>query len=80
MAFIDFDIKNEQVIYGLTNELKCLYIIEKYQSTNFSIVVVLNTLYEANILYQSLSNYEEDVYLYPMDDFLTSEALAINYL
>lgn len=78
MAFIDFDIKNEQVIYGLTNELKCLYIIEKYQSTNFSIVVVLNTLYEANILYQSLSNYEEDVYLYPMDDFLTSEALAIS--
>ena len=78
MTFIDFDMKDEQVIYGLTNELKCLYIIEKYQSTNFSIVVVLNTLYEANILYQSLSNYEEDVYLFPMDDFLTSEALAIS--
>lgn len=78
MSFIHFDIKNEEAIYGLTDELKSIYIYQKYQKSNSSIVVVLNTLYEANILYQSLLNYEQRVYLFPMDDFLTSEALAIS--
>ncbi|HIT24335.1 MAG TPA: transcription-repair coupling factor, partial [Candidatus Faecimonas intestinavium] len=42
------------------------------------ILVVVNSLYEANQLYSSLSNYTDNVSLFPMDDFLTSEALAIS--
>ena len=37
-----------------------------------------NSLYEANQIYSSLSKLNENVYLFPMDDFLTSEALAMS--
>ena len=65
-------------IVGLTNELKCLYLNNMYINSDQSIVFVASTLYEANQFYQILSNYVEDVLLFPMDDFLTSEALAIS--
>ena len=35
-------------------------------------------MFEANKLYQALQNYNVNVLLFPMDDFLTSEALAIS--
>lgn len=38
----------------------------------------MNSLYEANKIYSSLNNYTDDVFLFPMDDFLTSEAIAIS--
>ena len=41
-------------------------------------MVVVNSLYEANKIYSSLNNYTDDVFLFPMDDFLTSEAIAIS--
>lgn len=80
MSFMDnlFEFDKEQVIYGLTDELKSIYINEKYHKNNKSILVVLNTLYEANNVYQSLSNYNDDIFLFPMDDFLTSEAIAMS--
>ena len=40
--------------------------------------MVVNTIYEANKLYNSLIDYHKNTYLFPMDDFLTSEALAIS--
>lgn len=80
MSFINklFELDNSEIIYGLTDELKCIYISQRYKKLDKSILIVLNTLYEANKLYQSLSNYIDDVYLFPMDDFLTSEALAMS--
>ena len=39
-------------------------------STDKSILLVVNTLFEANNIYSSLSNYTDDVRLFPMDDFL----------
>ena len=41
-------------------------------------MIVVNSLFEANKLYNSLSNYNNNVLLFPMDDFLTSEAIAIS--
>ena len=80
MSFINklFELDNSEIIYGLTDELKCIYISQRYKKLDKSILIVLNTLYETNKLYQSLSNYIDDVYLFPMDDFLTSEALAMS--
>ena len=80
MSFINklFELDNSEIIYGLTDELKCIYISQRYKKLDKSILIVLNTLYEANKLYQALSNYIDDVYLFPMDDFLTSEALAMS--
>ncbi len=63
-------------IGGLTDELKCIYISNCYHD-NY-ILVVCNSLYEANKFYQTLKNYVKDVYFFPMDDFMTSEVLAIS--
>lgn len=63
-------------ILGLNNELKGLYIYKYYKEKNENIVLVAYSLYEANILYQAILNYTSEVFLFPMDDFLTSEALA----
>lgn len=71
------DLELEHLI-GLNNELKSIYINNYFTKVNKSILIVTNTLYEANNLYQSLSNYNDNVLLFPMDDFLTSEALAIS--
>ncbi len=65
-------------IIGLTNELKMIYLYELYKKEHRNILLVTNTLYEANQYYQILNKYTKDVYFFPMDDFLTSEALAIS--
>lgn len=74
-----FDMNTESTgIIGLTNELKCIYIYNLFKTSNKSILVVTSSLYEASQYYQNLTNYTEDALLFPMDDFLTSEALAIS--
>ncbi|MBE6144630.1 MAG: transcription-repair coupling factor [Firmicutes bacterium] len=70
--------EKETEISGLTNELKAIYINSAFNHTNSNIVVVTNSLYEASKFYQILSNYNKNVLFFPMDDFLTSEALAIS--
>ncbi len=65
-------------IYGLTPELKGLFLYKKFEKENKSIVCITSTIYEANKLYQILLNYTDKVSFFPMDDFLTSEALAIS--
>ncbi len=75
---ISIDIKKNMGMVGLTNEFFCLYLTKMLSQENKDILVVVNSLYEANQLYSSLKNYTEQCYLFPMDDFLTSEALAIS--
>lgn len=67
--------KNSTIV-GLTREMKAIYLYNCYIQKKKSILVVSNTLYEANLMYQSLQNYTENVLFFPMDDFLTSEAIA----
>ncbi len=68
----------EKNIGGLNNELKALYVYNKFIRIEKSILFVTNTLYESNVFYQTISNYTNDVVFFPMDDFLTSEALAVS--
>ena len=65
-------------IYGLTTELKGLFLYKKFKKENKSILYVTSSLYEANKIYQTVLNYTDKVSFFPMDDFLTSEALAIS--
>lgn len=69
-------VDNHTSISGLTEELKAIYIKNQYNDN--SIIIVTNTLYEANIMFQRLQNYTNSVLFFPMDDFLTSESLAIS--
>lgn len=66
------------VIQGLTKELNAFYVLEAYQHFKKNILVVTSSLYEANQIYNSLETYTDYVLLFPMDDFLTSVAVAIS--
>lgn len=70
--------RKETTIMGLNNELKALFVFNKFKEINKSIIFLTNSLYEANNFFQIFSNYTNDVLLFPMDDFLTSEALAVS--
>ena len=61
-------------VIGLSEELQSLYINNICQSNNSNVLVVTSTLYEANKLFNSLSKYTDNVYLFPMDEFIASEA------
>ena len=74
----NIELKKNMGITGLTDEFFCVLLYSAFLNQNKNILVVVNSLYEANQLYSSLSNYTDDVHLFPMDDFLTSEALAVS--
>lgn len=82
MSFFDtiFEVEKHKThsIIGLTKELKCIYLYELLIKEKQSIILLASSLYEANNFYQSIQKYTDDVLLFPMDDFLTSEALAIS--
>lgn len=72
---IDYDYYG---VTGLNGELSMIYVYDTFVKYNKGIVVVTNSLYEANNLYSKLSNYTDKVLFFPMDDFITSEAIAIS--
>ena len=76
--YIQFDFKKDMGLYGMTDEFFCFLLKSYFQQHKKNLLIVVDSLFEANQLYSNLSNYEENVYLFPMDDFLTSEALAIS--
>ena len=82
MRFFDniFDISNidDYNVTGLNKELSCINIYDTFIRNNKGILVVASSTYIANLLYQTLLNYTDKVLFFPMDDFLTSEAIAIS--
>ena len=73
-----FNYENGLTISGLTKELNIFFVLEVFKRENKNILILANTLYEANMYYDSLKTYTDDVCLFPMDDFLTSVAVAIS--
>ena len=61
-------------ITGLSDELQSVYINSIFNEKDSNILVVTNSLFEANKLYNSLSNYNSNILLFPMDNFITTEA------
>ena len=82
MKFFDniFNITDESDynVSGLNKELSCINIYDTFIRNNKGILVVASSTYVANMLYQTLLNYTDRVLFFPMDDFLTSEAIAIS--
>lgn len=73
-----FKYENGLTIAGLTKELNVFFVLELFKKENRNVLILANTLYEANMYYDSLRTYTDDVCLFPMDDFLTSVAVAIS--
>ena len=65
-------------LVGLNDEFFSLYVNKLLKEQNKNILIVTPTLFEANIINNSLSTYTNRSYLFPMDDFLTSESIAIS--
>ena len=75
-----FNIRDEYnySVSGLTKELNALYIYDTFIKKNKGILIIVNSVYEGNALLNRLSNYTDKVLFFPMDDFITSEAIAIS--
>ena len=83
MSFLDniFDVgsmSSDYSIIGLNKEMSSLYIYDSFIKYNKGILVVASELYEANLLFEYLSKYTDKVLFFPMDDFLTSEAISVS--
>ena len=70
---IPFDLKKNMGLYNLTDDFFCVLLNAIRLKENRNIIVIVDSLFEANKLYNNLSSFD-NVYLFPMDDFLTSEA------
>ncbi len=75
---IEIPQKETMGIVNLTDEFFCIYLKTLFEKNGANILVVVNSLFEANKLYKDLLVYTDKVSLFPMDDFLTSEAIAIS--
>lgn len=73
-----FNYENGSVTYGLTEELISFYVLNLLKKTKESVIVLTSTLFEANKIYNSIKTYTNNCSLFPMDDFLSSVALAIS--
>lgn len=63
---------------GMNDTSFCLYVNEIFQKENKNIIIVTPTLYEANQILNNFEGYNKETLLFPMDDFLTSMAVAIS--
>ncbi|MBQ8891972.1 MAG: transcription-repair coupling factor [Bacilli bacterium] len=75
-----FNIKyeNNLGLTGLTDEAFCLLVLSWFKKENKSILIVTPTLTDANNLLNILSSISQDTLFFPMDDFLTNEAVSIS--
>jgi len=64
-------------VLGLNKKVQAAYVWNLFDVSKKNILVVTNTLYEANSIYKSITlTNQDDVLLFPMDDFLVSEMVA----
>ena len=82
MSFFDdlFELNSNSFysVSGLNKELNSLYIYNYFIKKKNGVLVVFNSLYEANDIYNRLINYTDKVLFFPMDDFITSEISNIS--
>lgn len=64
-------------VLGLNKKVQAAYVWNLFSVSKKNVLVVTNTLYEANSLYKSIAiTNQDDVLLFPMDDFLVSEMVS----
>ena len=73
---IQIDNSKTRGLVGLNDEFFSLYLNKYFKNENENLLIVTSSLYEANMLNNTLSNYTNRNALFPMDDFLTCESVA----
>ena len=74
----NIDYKENLGLSGLTDESFSVLVSNWFGRYNKGILIVTPTLTDANNLLNILSSINQDVLFFPMDDFLTSEAISIS--
>lgn len=69
---------NNVAFKGLNDTAFCHLLYQIFNTNHQNMVVVTPTLFEANKILNILSSYTDQALLFPMDDFLTSMAVAIS--
>ena len=75
---LNFKLDKNMGLFNMTDDFFGVYLKTIKENNNNNIIIVVDSLYEANSIYNKISVFDNDVLLFPMDDFLTSEALAIS--
>ena len=65
-------------VLGLNKEVQAEYVWNLFCVLKKDLLVVTSSIYEANLLHKNLLYAHDNVYLYPMDDFLVSESLSVS--
>lgn len=73
-----FSTEDNIAISGLTKELNLIFLVNYYLSKNKNLIILTSNLYEANKIYEELSTFINEVFLFPADDFLTSKLVAVS--
>ena len=73
-----FQFKDHGTVCGLCDELQILYYLTYFNRYDDNVLIVTNSLYDSNKIFQKLKTYTDDVFLFPMDDFLASVAVALS--
>ena len=63
-SLFDIDLKDEYLVSGLNKELNSVYIYEYFKKNNKNVLVLANSLFEANDFYNRLSCYTEKYYFF----------------
>ncbi len=71
-----FKYKNELTVSGLNNSLINEYIVNYYEIYNKNVLVVAESLYDANNIYKGIQKRNKNVCLFPMDEFATVLAIS----
>ncbi len=73
----DFDLNNHN-LYVSNNSIYMEVILYIFSHTKKDLLLVYPTLNEATVAFNSLKNYDDSVYIFPEDDFITKSAIAIS--
>ena len=71
-----FEYKNNLTVSGLSNALINEYILNFYENNDNDLLIVADSLYDANKIYKSIHKICKDVYFFPMDEFATVLAIS----
>ena len=75
---ISVDLKKDMGLYNMTDDFFGVYLKSIKDNYKKNILVVVDSLYEVNKLYNRINELDNTILLFPMDDFLTSEAIAVS--
>ena len=80
ISFIDkvLEIDKNISYSGLTYDTNVMLISRLFEKNDHDLLVLVNSIVDANKLYEKIRIYTDEVYIFPMDDFIASVAISVS--